>query len=93
MLVSSRESRRKYLRRVIPFKGKVWDAQSRGAWVPNNGTGSCRKTIQGGQSITGTCGSFLGSITQEEVFMRPVVFAVQRRRGRQVERASRVKNL
>lgn len=61
---------------MIPSKGKVWDAQSRHAWVPDNDTGSCRKTTQGGQSVTGTCGSFLGRITQEKVFMRPVVFAV-----------------
>lgn len=77
MLVSPRVSRTKYLKRVFPSKGKVWNAQSRHAWVPNNVTGSCRKTLQGGQSVTGTCGSFAGHTTQEEVFMRLMVFAVQ----------------
>lgn len=43
--------------------------------MPDNGTGSCRTTVQGGQSVTGTCG-FFSSITQEEIFVRPVVFAV-----------------
>jgi len=52
---------------MIPFKGRVWDAQNRHAWVASNGTASCRKTVQGGQIVTGMCGSFLGSITEEEV--------------------------
>lgn len=34
------------------------------------------KTRQGGQIVSGTCGCFLGSITQEEVSVRLVVFAV-----------------
>lgn len=34
------------------------------------------KTRQGGQIVSGMCRSFLGSITQEEVSMRLVVFAV-----------------
>lgn len=82
-----RESRIKYLRRVSPSKGEVWGAQSRCAWVPDNGTGSCRTNVQGGQSVTGTCG-FFSTIIQEEVFVRPVVFAVhpevrkRKRRGR-----------